>query len=131
MTSGRKNAAVVALSLGLILGLPLEASSQSNAPQIPKSRLAPVSSLVVDSFDSVSQWSTNPAKGAEITVHADSGRHGSGLRLDFDFHGGKGYGIIRRNVNLELPANYEFAFAQRREAVACRGGVHRVRLAEF
>lgn len=116
MSYERKNAALFALSLGLTLGIPLEASSQSNSPEIPDSRLVPVGSFVVDSFDSVSQWSTNPAKGVEITVHSDRGRHGSGLRLDFDFHGGEGYGIIRRNVNLELPANYEFTFAVRGDA---------------
>ena len=75
-----------------------------------------MNSIVVDSFDSVSQWTTNPAAGVEITVHPDSGRHGSGLRLDFDFHGREGYGIIHRNVDLELPANYEFTFAVRGEA---------------
>jgi hypothetical protein len=64
----------------------------------------------------VSQWSTNPADGVEMTVRPDSGRHGLGLRLDFDFHGHPGYGIIHRKVDLDLPANYEFRFAVRGEA---------------
>lgn len=116
MSRERKNAALFALSLGLTLGIPMEASAQAITPQIPNSPLVPVNSILVDSFDSVSQWSTNPAKGVEITVHSDTGRHGSGLRLDFDFHGGGGYGIIHRDVNLELPANYEFTFAVRGDA---------------
>ncbi|HMF88550.1 MAG TPA: hypothetical protein VK575_10780 [Gemmatimonadaceae bacterium] len=71
---------------------------------------------MIDSFDSVSQWTTNPAKGVEISIHSDSGRHGRALRVDFDFHGNPGYGIVRRDINLDLPPNYEFAFAVRGEA---------------
>ena len=115
MTKGLKIAPLLAL-LGLFLEIPLNASAQTSSQPTPKSGLAAVNSVVVDSFDSVSQWSTNPAAGVEITVHPDSGRHGSGLRLDFDFHGGGGYGIIHRKVNLELPANYEFTFAVRGDA---------------
>lgn len=109
-------AGVFALSLGLILEIPLDASAHANSPQIPKPGLLPANLVVVDSFDSVSQWSTNPAEGVEITIHPDSGRHGFGLRLDFDFHGREGYGIIHRKVNLELPANYEFTFSMRGDA---------------
>jgi TonB family protein len=116
MTSEGKNAALFALSLGLILGIPLEASAQANSPQLPKPGSVPVNVVVVDAFDSVSQWSTNLAKGVELTVHADSGQHGSGLRLDFDFHGGEGYALIHREVNLELPADYQFTFAVRGDA---------------
>lgn len=113
MSSERKNTGVFALSLSLILSTPSEASAQANLPQFPKPESVPVSFHVVDSFDSVSQWSTNVAKGVELTVHPDSGRHGSGLRLDFDFHGGRGYAVIHREVNLELPADYQFTFAVR------------------
>ena len=51
-----------------------------------------------------------------LTVHADSGRHGFGLRLDFDFRGGGGGALIHREVNLELPADYQFTFAVRGDA---------------
>lgn len=71
---------------------------------------------VLDSFDSVTQWSTNPAKGVEIAIHPDSGRHGRGMRVDFDFHGNPGYGIVRRRMNLDVPANYEFSFSVRGDA---------------
>jgi len=111
-----RNKALFGLSLGLILGIPLAASAQANSPQLPKPESVPVSFHVVDSFDSVSQWSTNVAKDVELTVRADSGRHGSGLRLDFDFHGSGGYALIHREVNLELPAEYQFTFAVRGDA---------------
>jgi hypothetical protein len=116
MSEAYKLAPLSALALLLILATSLDASTQTSTPQIRKPGLVSVDSLVVDSFDSVSQWSTNPAEGVEITVHPDSGRHGRGMRLDFDFHGHPGYGIIHRKVDLELPANYEFKFSVRGEA---------------
>ena len=76
----------------------------------------PADTSVIDSFDSVSQWRTNPAKGVEISIHPDSGRHGRGMRVDFDFHGNPGYGIVHRDINLDLPRNYEFTFAVRGDA---------------
>jgi hypothetical protein len=116
MSEAYKIAPLSALSLLLILATSPDASAQTSALQIRKPGLVSVDSLVVDSFDSVSQWSTNYANGVEITVHPDSGRHGLGMRLDFDFHGQPGYGIIHRKVDLELPANYEFKFSVRGEA---------------
>jgi Gram-negative bacterial TonB protein C-terminal len=116
MSEAYKIAPLSALALLLILATSADASAQTKAPQTPKRGLVSVDSLVVDSFDSVSQWSTNPAEGVEITVHPDSGRHGLGMRLDFDFHGHRGYGIVHRKVDLDLPANYEFTFAVRGEA---------------
>ncbi len=72
--------------------------------------------IVVDSFDSVSQWSATPADGVEISIHPDSGAHGGAMRLDFDFHGHGGYAVVHRAVNLTLPANYEFSFTIRGDA---------------
>jgi len=100
----------------LLMATSLDAGAQARAAQIQKPVSASSGPLLVDSFDSVSQWSTNPAQGVEITVHPDSGRHGRGMRIDFDFHGHPGYGIVHRNVDLDLPANYEFSFALRGEA---------------
>lgn len=124
MSKAYKIAALSALALLCALALLLklatspDASAQASAPQIRKPGLVPARSLMVDSFDSVSQWSTNPAAGVEIAIHSDSGRHGLAMRLDFDFHGHPGYAIVHRKVNLDLPANYEFTFAVRGEAPA-------------
>jgi hypothetical protein len=38
------------------------------------------------------------------------------MRVDFDFHGHSGYGIVHRDVDLELPNNYQFTFAVRGQA---------------
>jgi hypothetical protein len=116
MSEESKIARLSALSLLLLMATSLDAGAQARDAQIQKAGSASRGPLLVDSFDSVSQWSTNPAQGVEITVHPDSGRHGRGMRIDFDFHGHPGYGIVHRNVDLDLPANYEFSFALRGEA---------------
>lgn len=72
--------------------------------------------VVIDSFESVSQWTAQPADGVEITIHSDSGRTGRGMRLDFDFHGHGGYAVVRRVVNIVVPENYEFSFSIRGDA---------------
>src|SRR5438876_4056120 len=71
-----------------------------------------VPTIVLDSFDSVTQWTTTPAEGVEVSVHPDAnGIHGRAMRVDFDFHGHGGYAVIHRALNLTLPPNYEFSFA--------------------
>jgi hypothetical protein len=76
-----------------------------------------VPTIVLDSFDSVSQWTTAPADGVEISVHSDpNGVHGKAMRVDFDFHGHGGYAVIRRPLALTLPPNYEFSFAIKGDA---------------
>lgn len=70
--------------------------------------------MVLDSFDSVSQWTMYPAAGVEITVHPDpNGAHGRAMRLDFDFHGHGGYAVVHRALKMTLPPKYEFSFAIR------------------
>jgi hypothetical protein len=65
----------------------------------------------------VSQWTTTPADGVEISVQPDAnGVHGKAMRVDFDFHGHGGYAVIHRQLNLTLPANYEISFAIKGDA---------------
>ena len=72
---------------------------------------------MLDNFDSVTQWVTAPAEGVEISLHPDpNGLHGGALRVDFDFHGHGGYGVIRRPLTFALPPNYEFSFAIKGDA---------------
>ncbi|HEY1952097.1 MAG TPA: discoidin domain-containing protein, partial [Gemmatimonadaceae bacterium] len=73
--------------------------------------------IVLDAFDSVSQWTTAPAEGVEVSVHPDSSAgHRTAMRIDFDFHGHGGYAVVHRAFNLSLPPNYEFSFDVRGEA---------------
>jgi len=55
-----------------------------------------------------SAWSAHPADGVALALADDGGA----LRLDFRFTGG-GWAIARREVDLALPANYEFRFRVR------------------
>jgi len=57
-------------------------------------------------------WTAHPADGVEMHLS----REGEVNRLDFDFHGHGGYAIARREVELELPANYQFTFRMRGDA---------------
>lgn len=107
---------LLVLTLAVIVRTAPQAIAQTTSPASTKAGVVVVSSLVVDSFDSVGRWSTSSAQGVEVTIHPDSGRHGAGVRLDFDFHGHPGYGVIHRELDLDLPANYEFTFALRGDA---------------
>src|SRR5450759_2409475 len=87
--------------------VPVAPAAQTNVP----------TTIVLDSFDSVTQWTATPADGVEIAVHPDSnGVHGKAMRVDFDFQGQGGYGVIHPALNLTLPANYEFSFAVKGDA---------------
>ncbi len=86
------------------------------ASGIRPAKLRSGNNLLIDAFDSVSNWHTNPSAGVDIAIHPDSGRDGRGMRVDFDFHGHSGYGIVNRKVDLDLPENYEFAFSLRGNA---------------
>lgn len=120
------------LVLGVIVSLRAQAqnppttSPPSNPPNpAPVPAIAPatpaaqtsVPTIVLDSFDSVTQWTTTPADGVEISVHPEpNGLHGGAMRVDFDFHGHGGYAVIHRALNMTLPPNYEFSFAIKGEA---------------
>ena len=92
------------------------ATAQTGVPPVRPDALPVGKNFTVDSFDSVSHWHTNPSSGVEIALHPDSGLNGRGMRVDFDFHGHGGYAIVNRRLELDLPANYEFAFALRGSA---------------
>jgi hypothetical protein len=90
----------------IVPAVPVAAAAQTSVPTI-----------VVDSFDSVTQWTATPADGVEISVHPEpNGAHGKAMRVDFDFHGHGGYAVIHRAFNLALPQNYEFSFAIKGDA---------------
>jgi hypothetical protein len=99
---------MIRTSMVLLIGisLTLRAQAQTSVPTI-----------VLDSFDSVTQWTATPADGVEMSIHSDSsGQHGKSMRLDFDFHGHGGYAVLHRALTFALPPNYEFSFAIRGDA---------------
>jgi hypothetical protein len=70
----------------------------------------------IDDFETVAAWTAAPSDGVSLRIGKDAGRTGSAMRLDFDFQHHAGYAIARRQVDLDLPANYEFTFAMRADA---------------
>ena len=46
----------------------------------------------------------------ELTIGRDTDADRSAMRLDFDFVGGGGYAVARRELDIPLPGNYEFTF---------------------
>jgi hypothetical protein len=71
---------------------------------------------LLDDFESLTAWSAHPSDGVALTIRHDTGLHGQGMRLDFDFQHHAGYAIARRKVDLDLPPNFELTFALRAES---------------
>ena len=72
---------------------------------------------VIDDFDrGTSHWTAHPSDGVSLRIADDVGRRGRAMRLDFDFHQHAGYAIARREVDLDLPANYELTLWMRADA---------------
>ncbi len=71
---------------------------------------------VLDDFESLEGWSAHPAEGVELRIGQDTGFAGRAMRLDFDFRGGAGYAIARRQLPVKLPGDYEFSFRVRADA---------------
>ena len=98
---------------------PVKPTTPANPPRpTPIPTIVPVTPVqaaskgtILDSFDSVTQWTAAPAEGVEVSVHADSAPgHATAMRIDFDFHGHGGYAVVHRAIGVSLPANYEFSF---------------------
>lgn len=61
-------------------------------------------------------WTAAPSDGVSLEMKAVVGEHGPALRLEFDFHGGGGYAVVRRPIVLAYPENWRFQFWIRGEA---------------
>jgi hypothetical protein len=66
---------------------------------------------IVDDLDDVSKWTAAPSDDVSLNLAEDRGA----MRMDFDFRGHGGWAAARRTVNIDLPANYRFAFRVRGE----------------
>ncbi|MFN2443303.1 MAG: discoidin domain-containing protein [Thermoanaerobaculia bacterium] len=65
---------------------------------------------VLSDFENPAAWTMAPSDGVALSLHRAAGEVGGALRLDIDFQGRGGYAIIRRELDLALPANYGFTF---------------------
>ena len=71
---------------------------------------------ILDDFETLNGWTAMASPGVNVEIASDAGRTGVGMRVDFDFHGPRGYLIVRKAFELALPDNYAFTFQLRAEA---------------
>lgn len=71
---------------------------------------------ILDDFEDASTWRSTPSDGVSLDLSTAEGFRGKALRLDFDFHGGAGYAVARKELPFALPENYEISFRVRGEA---------------
>jgi hypothetical protein len=71
---------------------------------------------LIDGFERLEGWTATASDGVDVKISEGPGARGSGLKIDFDFHGGAGYVIARKVVDLDLPPDYAFTFAIRGDA---------------
>ncbi|HEX2641663.1 MAG TPA: discoidin domain-containing protein, partial [Thermoanaerobaculia bacterium] len=76
---------------------------------------APDPTITLDDFEDLAAWKAVPSDGLDAALSSTDGLHGRALRLDFDFHNHGGYVVIRRDLPLDLPENYEITFQVRGE----------------
>ncbi len=63
----------------------------------------------IDDFSDAAGWQAFASGEAEMKVTAETGA----LRLDFDFHGGGGFVVARKEFRFAIPDDYAFAFRVR------------------
>ena len=68
-----------------------------------------VQARVIDAFDSAEGWKVIQSDQVTGTLRNADG----GLCLDYDFHDVSGYVGLQRDVALDYPGNYAFAFKLR------------------
>ena len=78
---------------------------------------SPPRQVVLDNFEEIGPWQVVASDGVEARLGQDVGVEGKALRLDFEFRTGAGYCVVRRPVELALPANYRFSFSIRGDAL--------------
>jgi len=68
---------------------------------------------VLDAFDDLAAWRATGSDGVTSSIRAVPGVHGAALRLAVDLGGTSGYGVARRPIALELPADFALSFELR------------------
>ena len=68
---------------------------------------------LLDDFVDLSGWQAVASGLAQIHISPDQGPHGKAMRLDFDFQGGGGFVVARKQISMNLPESYTFSFGIR------------------
>ncbi len=64
----------------------------------------------LDAFDDLGAWRAVPSDGVALAIHPGAGRDGPGMAIDIDFTSGAGFGVVQRDLKLDLDGDYEFSF---------------------
>ena len=92
-----------ALLVGLLHAASGPALSQTPAP-------------IMDRLHDPAFWKVSASDDVKASVRRGKGLRGDALCIDYDFGAVSGYAVVRRELALVYPANYEFAFSVRGEA---------------
>lgn len=71
---------------------------------------------VIDDFSDAGSWLPVASGQAELKITSEPCGDGHALRLDFDFKGGGGFVVARKEFSLALPEAYAFSFGVRGSA---------------
>lgn len=71
---------------------------------------------IVDDFSDPGSWLAVASGEAELKLSSERGARGQALRMDFDFKGGGGFVVARREFLMRLPEAYAFSFRVRGSA---------------
>jgi hypothetical protein len=69
----------------------------------------------LDNFENILNWKVITSDGVTLNTSSSAGYSGNSIRLNFKFNTGAGYCGIRKDIQIELPENYEFSFYIRGE----------------
>jgi len=75
-----------------------------------------VHAQLLDDFDVLSGWKAVVSEGAKLSITNGEGSSGKALVMEFDLSGAYGYTIARKDISINLPANYQFVFDMRAES---------------
>jgi hypothetical protein len=72
----------------------------------------------LDGFEDAAPWRVVASNQVSASLRQVDGVDGKALCLDYDFNGVSGYAGIQRDLPLEFPENYRFAFRLRGDSPA-------------
>jgi len=67
----------------------------------------------LDAFDDLTAWKASASDGVTSSIEAVPGVHGQAMQLTFDLANTSGYAVARRDLPLDLPADFELTFELR------------------
>jgi hypothetical protein len=76
------------------------------------------SQTLLDNFEKIEGWNIFKADGVEVEVSSAEGYESKGIRFDYNFTKGTGYGGIQKIIPLDLPENFQFTFYVKAESPA-------------